>query len=246
MPVQLVKLKGGSARNAIARDGSLTFAVPAGQQALLTQLFADFEREMRAEYSRVETEMVLTFEPEPESRASTALSAEDTQRLARFIMALPHGVMQMSSSVEGFVETSTNLAMLWMEGNVLKVITLQRSTVMSRLDELNRRVEAVARLASAQITHGEEYPAWQPDVDSPLLKRSVELYESLFDKKPEVKMIHAGLECGILSDRCGGLDMISIGPNIHNVHSPDEKLYLPSVERVWRFVAALLDSMGKG
>ena len=94
----------------------------------------------------------------------------------------------------------------------------------------------------AEVNHTEGYPAWQPNMDSPLLEKSVKAYESLFKQKPEVKMIHAGLECGIIGDRCGGLDMISLGPTIKNAHSPDEKLHVPSVERVWSLLEALLGS----
>ena len=148
----------------------------------------------------------------------------------------------MSASIEGFVETSTNLAVPELTEDGLHINTLQRSNVMSRLDEINRRIEVIARLAGAEINFTEGYPAWQPNIDSPLLESSVKVYKSLFKQKPEVEMIHAGLECGIIGDRGGGLDMISFGPTIENAHSPDEKLYIPSVERVWNLLDALLRS----
>jgi dipeptidase D len=148
----------------------------------------------------------------------------------------------MSSSIEGFVETSTNLAVIEITNDQLHVTTNQRSSVMSRKDEIDRRVEATAQLAGAGVRHSEHYPAWQPDMDSSLLKSAVATYESLFGQKPEVKTIHAGLECGIISDGCGGLDMISIGPTINNAHSPDEKLYLPSVQKAWDLLTALVCS----
>jgi dipeptidase D len=151
----------------------------------------------------------------------------------------------MSASVEGFVETSTNLAVLDLQEDGLHIATLQRSNSMSRLDEIDQQIEAIARLASAEIVFTEGYPAWQPDMDSPLLERAVKAYESLFQQKPEVGMIHAGLECGVISDRCGGLDMISFGPTIKGAHSPDERLYVPSVERVWSLLTALLGTFGR-
>ena len=155
-------------------------------------------------------------------------------------MALPDGVTRMSPAIAGFVETSNNLAVIELVDSNLYVTSSQRSTVMSGLEELTRRIEAIAYLAGAQIEHSGGYPAWQPNMDSPLLKKSVDVYEELFDQKPEVRMIHAGLECGVIGERCGDMDMVSLGPTIKNAHSPNEMLYIPSVTRVWEFLVELL------
>jgi dipeptidase D len=148
----------------------------------------------------------------------------------------------MSSSVDGFVETSNNFASLEIRGEELHLLTSQRSTVMSRLESLTERIGAIALLAGAQVRHSDGYPSWQPDMNSALLKRSRELYQSLFGVAPRVEMIHAGLECGIIGAIFGGMDMISLGATIQNPHSPQERLNIPSVGRVWKFLAALAES----
>jgi dipeptidase D len=242
VPLRLLALKGGTARNAIARDAEAVLACPRDLVNVLRESLSAFEKEVRSEYSRTDGGLSLSLasaqtEPDP-----VAVDLPWSEKIVQLLIALPHGVIRMSSSIESFVETSVNLAMVNLDEDGLHVITNQRSMLMSRLDEIDRRVEVIARLAGAEVGHAEGYPAWQPDMDSPLLERSVKVYESLFDQKPEVRLIHAGLECGIINDRAGGMDSISFGPTIKNVHSPDEKLYIPSCERVWKLLGALLRS----
>jgi dipeptidase D len=242
VPIRLVALKGGSARNAIPRDAQAAFACPGDSAGRCREQFVAAESEMRDEYARTDGGLGMSFESEQATKDAQGLNPEKTRQVVHMLMALPHGVIQMSPDIEGFVETSTNLAMVELTGDGLHVTTNQRSSVNSKRDEVNRRVEAVARLAGAQVNHTEGYLAWQPDMDSPVLKTSVKVYESLFGSGPQVKTIHAGLECGIIEGRCGGLDMISLGPTIQNPHSPDERLYIPSVARVWQFLLKLLES----
>lgn len=240
--IRLITLKAGTARNVIAREAETVFACPKASAPICREHLTAFEREVSDEYSRTDAGLALALVPGDSESGSSGISPTDSAKIIQLLMALPHGVIYMSSSIEGFVETSTNLAVVELKADGLHVTINQRSTVMSRLDEINRRVEAIARLTGAEVNHTEGYPAWQPNMDSPLLERSVRIYETLFGGKPEVKMIHAGLECGIIGDRCGGLDMISLGPTIKNAHSPDEKLYVPSVERVWNLLETLLGS----
>ena len=242
VPIRLVALKGGTARNAIARDAEVSFACPRGNETVFREMITAFELEAREEYSKADAGLSISFEPSQRKSDVKGFGLADSAKIIWLLMALPHGVMYMSASVEGFVETSTNLAVLELKEDGLHITTLQRSNVMSRLDEIDRHIEAVARLAGAEINFTEGYPAWQPDLDSPLLDRSMNVYESLFGQKPAVSIIHAGLECGIIGDRCGGLDMVSLGPTIKGAHSPDEKLLIPSVERVWSLLVALLHS----
>lgn len=240
--LRLVTLKGGTARNAIAREAEAVFACPKESSDACRERIVSFEKEVRAEYAKSDGGLTLSLESEIGGKEA-ALNPADSLKIIRFLMALPHGVVYMSASVEGFVETSTNLAVLDLQEDGLHITTLQRSNVMSRLDEIDQRIEAIAQLAGAEAAFTEGYPAWQPNMDSPLLEKSVMVYETLFQQKPKVNIIHAGLECGVISDRCGGLDMISFGPTIKGAHSPDEKLYLPSVERAWRLLAELLRAL---
>jgi dipeptidase D len=152
----------------------------------------------------------------------------------------------MSRVFAGLVETSNNLATVALEDGQLKVVTSQRSNVMSHLEEISAKIEAVCALAGARSTRRNAYPAWQPDLDSPLLSRCREVYQGLFHRAPEVAVIHAGLECAVIGDRFPGMDMISFGPTIENLHSPAERLHLPSLGRVWAFLSALLTALAPG
>ncbi len=241
IPIHLIALKGGTARNAIAREAEVVFACPKESSDTCRERLAVFEKEVRVEFAKSDAGLTLSLESAVGEKEAV-LNPKDSMKIIQFLMALPHGVMYMSASVEGFVETSTNLAVLNLQEDGLHITTLQRSNTMSRLDEIDQRLEAIAGLAGAEIRFTEGYPAWQPNMASPLLKKTVKVYEALFKQKPEVGIIHAGLECGVISDRCGGLDIISLGPTIKGAHSPDERLYLPSVERVWSLLVELLRS----
>jgi len=160
----------------------------------------------------------------------------------RLLNALPHGVHGMSPRVDGLVETSCNLAIVRIKKDALEVISSQRSSSMSRLDEMTTRVAAVAALAGASATRLNHHPAWAPDMAAALLQRCRKVYGELYDKEPVVEVIHAGLECGLIGDKVPGMEMISIGPNLSYPHSPDEKLNVPSVGRVYAFLTALITS----
>ena len=238
-PLGLISLNGGTAHNAISRQAEVSFTCAAGQAALVQQAVREFNAVLESEFAPIESGILLTLTPvEPASAATAA----DSSRAIQLLMALPHGVAEMSASVEGFVETSNNLARIQIEASELKVVTSQRSTVMSRMAELTARITAIAKLAGAEVSSEPAYPGWRPDVNSALLKRSVETYQSLFGRAPEVCMIHAGLECGTIGSIYAGMDMISLGATIENPHSPNERMYIPSIERVWRYLVTFLQA----
>jgi dipeptidase D len=149
----------------------------------------------------------------------------------------------MSSEIKDLVETSNNLANISLEGDEVKVLTSQRSSVVTRLDAHTNRIISVTRLAGGTSTCGDGYPPWQPDMDSKLLAKSVALYKKMFNKEPIVEVIHAGLECGIIGDKYPGMDMISIGPDLRNPHSPDEMVSISATGKVWDFVVELLKEL---
>ena len=167
----------------------------------------------------------------------------DSGRILDLLIALPHGVAAMSTEIKGLVETSNNEASVRIANSKLEIVTSQRSSVMSRLNALTWRIEAIARLAGADAVSGNGYPAWQPNLQSPLLARCKEVYRKLFRKEAHVEAIHAGLECGIIGDKKPGMDMISFGPTMKNPHSPDEKIHVGSIGMVWDFVVELLKSL---
>ncbi|HAE57997.1 MAG TPA: aminoacyl-histidine dipeptidase [Anaerolineae bacterium] len=239
VPMRIVGLQGGTAHNAIPRQAEACIAFDSGNFGVVEQVLRDFEQSLSAEYAGVESGINLTL---GKCDADRAVNEVGSEKLVQLLMAIPHGVAHMSSSVDGFVETSNNFASLEIRGEELHLLTSQRSTVMSRLESLTERIGAIALLAGAQVRHSDGYPSWQPDMNSALLKRSRELYQSLFGVAPRVEMIHAGLECGIIGAIFGGMDMISLGATIQNPHSPQERLNIPSVGRVWKFLAALAES----
>ena len=148
----------------------------------------------------------------------------------------------MSTIFKDLVETSNNLATVEIKNNRLDILTSQRSSLMSRLDEITASINATAGLAAADAQTENEYPPWQPNMHSALLKRCQEVYQKLFKRQPAIEIMHAGLECAIIGATYPGMDMISLGPTIQDPHSPSERLYIPSIRNVWDFLVALFAS----
>lgn len=168
------------------------------------------------------------------------LSAEYTRKTIDILLAIPHGVDAMSTAIEGLVETSNNLAEVSLNDKAVLVHTSQRSSVMSRLDELTKRIEAIGRLSGGTHFTDGGYPAWEANWDSRLLEKCKNIYKKNFGKEPVVEVIHAGLECGIIGDANPGMDMISFGPTIKNPHSPDEFIEIDTIGKVWDLMGFLL------
>ena len=238
-PLALMSLNGGTAHNAISREAEVSFACEVDMLPLIQQATQEFASALNHEYSSAESGITLALTSVDVGRAATVA---DTDKAINLLMALPHGVAEMSASVEGTVETSNNLARIEIDEEALKVVTSQRSSVMTRRDELTARISAIALLAGADVENSEGYPAWQPDMKSALLQRSVDTYQALFGKAPKVQMIHGGLECGIIGATYGNMEMISLGATIENPHSPTERMYIPSIERVWRYLVTFLQA----
>ena len=235
---QLLDFAGGNRPNAIAREATALIAVPAEEATDMCEDVAAFDAVLKAEFAISDPGITIECGDAP----STKLEPYEEEFTVRFITALcgcPHGVEAMSLEIPGLVETSTNLACVKrLEDNKMQVITSQRSSVKSALHAMAQRVEAVMLLAGADVTHEGEYPGWKPNLDSKILKASVASYQKLFHTDPEVKAIHAGLECGLFLEKFPDLDMVSFGPTLRGVHAPGEKLELASLDK---FVALLED-----
>lgn len=157
------------------------------------------------------------------------------------LYAAPHGVYAMSQDIPGLVETSTNLASVKMKPNhIIRIETSQRSSILSARNDMANTVRAVFQLAGANVTFGEGYPGWKPNPHSAILEVAAESYKRLFGVDAKVKAIHAGLECGLFLDKYPTLDMISFGPTLTGVHSPDERMHIPSVEKFWKHLLDIL------
>jgi dipeptidase D len=237
--IRLSALKGGTARNAIPRDAEAVFVCAKNNGALCKEKFSAIQATVQSELNKTETGLVLTLN-EINSEPVRVISPAETQAAIRLLMALPHGVSSMSAKVPAFVETSNNIGVMELREDGLSIISNHRSAVFSRLEEITRRVETVAWLAGAKTERTKMFPPWQPNMESTLLKKCVETYRSVVEEDPKIELTHGGLECGIISDHCGGLDTISMGPTIKDLHSPEERLYVPSLVNTWEFLKTLL------
>jgi len=229
----------------LARDAEAAFAFPKADAAKCTELFTAVKKECDVEYSKTDSGLTLSLAAESAGKDLKALNPKDTTKLVQLMMALPHGPIQMTPGNEEFVETSLNLGVGELTEDGLHLTTSERSMSMSRLAEINRRVEAIGALAGAEVKAIVGYPSWPPNMDSAVLRTAVASYEDLFKQKPKVELVHAGLECGVIGANAGGMDMLALGPTIKDVHSPSEKLNIPSLERVWKLLVELTGRLAK-
>ena len=235
--VDLCELIAGNKRNAIARGGEAVLAIPARSESKVVELFNDLAARIRAEYAA--TEPGLYFRAEPVTWTKGAIDTATAHRLIRALLTIPHGVIAMSADIPGLIETSTNLASVKMEeGHKIVVGTMQRSSVNSQREFLARRVAAAFEQAGAKVRQTDGYPGWKPNMQSPIKDVCVASYKRLFGREPVVRAIHAGLECGLFTEKFPDMDMIAFGPTLRGVHAPGERLDLASLDRFW---AVLLD-----
>lgn len=242
--IEVSSIHGGNLRNAIAREAEAVFGIHNDHKGKVEKYLALYGAEIENEFAGIEPG--LKVEIESVERPEYCIDSKTSLAMIRALYSAPHGVISMSHDIEGLVETSTNLAAVKMEGdNKIKVTTSQRSSVESRKIDIAGRVEAHFQLAGAKVTHSDGYPGWAPDMNSAIMKISAEAYEELFGVKPAIKAIHAGLECGFFRAKYPELDMVSIGPTMTGVHSPDEKLYIPTVEKFWQHLCLMLKKVAQ-
>ena len=231
---RLVSINGGGKPNAIARECTAVVAVP--DPDALTAAFNSFGADVKEEYHV--TDPGLVFTANKVAKKCQPLSRPASERIVRALFAAPHGVYAMSQDIPGLVQTSTNLASVRTndKNGLVEVVTSQRSSATSERRAMAAKVRASFEAFGATVRHMYEYPGWNPDVNSHILARTADAYRKLFGTEPEIKAIHAGLECGLFLQKFPGLDMISFGPTLRGVHAPGEKLELASMDK---FVALL-------
>ncbi len=239
--MKLAVFDGGNLRNAIAREAYAIVAIPKGKAPLVNSEAKGFEEMVRNEYHA--TELSLSFLATETELPYTVINEEDFTKLVNALYACPHGVIAMSQDIDNFVETSTNLASVKFEENDILITTSQRSSVESEKDDVTNKVVSVFNLAGARSETSEGYPGWTPNPDSEIMELTKSTYKKLFDVEPKVLAIHAGLECGLIGDKYPGMDMISFGPTLRGVHSPDEKLEIASVEKFWKLLLEVLQNI---
>ena len=235
---QLVSIDGGNKRNAIAREAKAVIAAEADTLDIINERLEAYAEEVAEEYGAIEKNLKLGY-CEAVSDAGAAIDEMTAWNLVAALCASPHGVLSMSQEIENFVETSTNLASVKMtEPGVIRIGSSQRSCVTAARRAAAAKMEACFVLAGAIVKHEGEYPGWAPAAESPVRDACVASYVKLFGVEPKVKAIHAGLECGLFTEKFPGLDMVSFGPTLRGVHAPGERLDLASLDR---FVALLTD-----
>lgn len=238
--IRLALLEGGNLRNAIAREAWAVCVIDGNHKEDARVAFNVYMAEMENVWRITEPGLQLSLESA--DTPSLVLTKKDTDALLNALYACPHGVFSMSYRMPGLVETSTNLAAVRFEKeNTVLITTSQRSDVDSEKMNIANMVEAVFKMAGAEVEHSEGYPGWAPNPDSPVVKVAVESYKRLFGKAPVVRSIHAGLECGLFLEKYPKMDMVSFGPTLRGVHSPDEKVNIKTVEMWWSHLVDMLE-----
>ena len=238
----LCEIEGGNLRNAIAREAHAVIAIPEEQKHEIRADLNIFAAAVQAEYAVVDPDLKLIMESE--TTHPKAIDKDTTKRLFQTIYASPHGVFAMSQDIPGLVETSTNLASVKMKPNhIIRIETSQRSSTASSKEDIANMVRTVFEMGGAQVSFGDGYPGWKPNPHSEILEIATASYKRLFGTEAQVKAIHAGLECGLFLDKYPSLDMVSFGPTLRGVHSPDERMLIPTVDKFWKHLLDILENI---
>mgnify|MGYP001813476505 CR=1 FL=1 len=244
MELDLVSIDGGDKHNAIPREA---FAVGRIDKSQLDELKAVAEacaKDFMEEFGPSDPDLAVSVdELDDDDTRRSVLNVHARDRLLRTLDGMAHGVLAMSRDVPGLVETSNNLAVVKNHGDHSEINVSYRSSVMPALYAVRRQVDSIFRQAGAEVHVEDAYPGWKPNPNSPIVQKASEVYEKLFGEKPELKAIHAGLECGLLIEKVPGMDVVSIGPQIENAHSPEEKVQISSVQKFYKHLAALLEEL---
>ena len=240
--LRLASFNAGKLHNAIPRDGIAIFGVPADKKENVKADWNVFAAEVADEYHVTEKSMQFSMES---TDSEKVLPLETSTKLIRALQAVDNGVFAMcqDEALAWMVETSNNVASVETTDTEVTIVSSQRSNVMSALDNQAATIKALFQLAGAEVVQGDGYPAWKMNPDSKLTAIAVEKYKKLFGKEPKVLGIHAGLECGLFSEKYPNLDMVSFGPTLRGVHSPDERLHIPTVQMVWDHLLEILKSI---
>ena len=229
--MRLATIDGGNLRNAIAREAEALVCVPEDKVRAFKTMVTKMGKAMVFEFRSTEPDM--EFELRDAEMPKKVVDTDTQERLVNLLYACANGVLAMSREIDNFVETSTNLASIKMRDGVIHIATSQRSSVESAKMAAAAKLESTFRLAGCRVKHSDGYPGWTPNPDSRVLKVGVDVYKKMYGKEPVVRAIHAGLECGLFSEKYPDMDMVSFGPTLRGVHSPDEKLEIKTVQMCW-------------
>ena len=235
----LADIKGGNLRNAIPRESFAVVGIKSDKKKETIEKFKAMAAAILEEVRAIDPGLALDVK-DSDAKEGNALSTEETRKLLDLVLGLPHGVQAMSLDMAGLVETSCTLAVIGIDGKTLKIQTSSRSSIKSALAATRERIKAIATLAGAKVEESAGYPGWKPNLKSKLLALTKDACKDVTGKEPALKAIHAGLETGIVGERFPGMDMVSIGPDLKNPHSPDERVGIASVKELYKILGALL------
>ena len=240
-PFRLVSLSGGKSRNAIPRDASAVCSVPAGGEQAFRDAISTAAGTIRDAFAK--TDAALSVAVDTVQDPTDPWTDEGTAKLLDTLALVPTGPLALSPDFDDLVETSTSLGEAFTEGDQLTLHSLSRSSNDSALPEVIAALDAAARLAGGTLEVKHNYSGWRPDLDSPALAAGRAVYERSFGEPPIVTAVHAGLETAVIGTKVPGLDMLSFGPQIEFPHSPDERVSIPTVERFWTLLVAVVDEL---
>lgn len=238
VPFQLAQIKGGTVRNAIPREANVTISYFAENQAKLTACIAQISQELKTELQYAEPKMV--FELNEVANPAQVFDQTTSQNVIRFLNVLPNGIIRNSDVVKNVVETSLSIGILETKADFVRANILIRSLIESGKADVRGKLTSLAELVGAKATFSGSYPGWEPDPHSAITPLTKKVYDEILGYESEIKVIHAGLECGLIKKVYPDLDVVSIGPTIRNAHSPDEKVHIPAVEIYWALLTKLL------
>lgn len=239
----LSSFDGGTKHNVIPFDASATIAVKKENKEKIEKIIGGFIPVIKNELSKADPNCKIDFKT---VQLSNVIEKNVSDKIINFINAAPHGVLKMSLDIEGLVQTSVNLAVVKMEKGKCSITVLARSSVESESDATIEQYLSLAELVGAKIAESNGYPGWQPNINSPILNLVKKVFKGVYNKEPNITAIHAGLECGVIGAKYPDIDMIAIGPELHDVHSPNEKLGIKSTQNFWKFATKILEEVARG
>jgi len=243
LDIRLADIQSGSLRNAIPREGFAIVTVPNSQVGEFKSFIDELVPQIKSELKVTEPDLSISYSVA--EMPAKVMDEKTHNNLIKAIYGFPNGVIRMSDAMAGLVETSTNLAIVKKQNGFIEVASLQRSSVDSAKQDLANMIRCVLELAGAEVAHEGAYPGWNPNINSPILKTMQDVYNNKWGKVPQIKAIHAGLECGIIMENYPNLDTISFGPTIRYPHSPDEKVNIKTVGLFYEFLLETLKNIPK-
>jgi len=238
--LRLSQLHGGSLPNAIPREAIASIAIPQNHDETFKQFVLDLTKTIRTELATVEPGLKISIKP---TEINNLMDEKSQAQLLNLIYSFPNGVLGMCADIPDLVETSSNFAVIKSEDKKIAIITSQRSSVDSIKQSVSNMIDALCALSKVSVKHVSQYPGWKPNVNSPILKTVQKVYEAQTNEKPNIKAIHAGLECGLIGKSYPEMEMVSFGPTIKDAHSPDEKVSIKSVMKFWNILLGVLKNI---